>query len=122
MTFLEIEINLYPLKKLAMDVAETQELLGLQVVYTKAVHVKNTEKWKSKSTVPMKSYIPIIKDEMPLFLYPEFSSERECLEPWTLDYTHMLTNLRSLVCRKGFDNVKTCAFVKVCEEHSEIAV
>ena len=32
----------------------------------------------------------------------------------------MLTNLRSLVCRKGFENVKTSAFVKVCEEHPEI--
>ena len=32
----------------------------------------------------------------------------------------MLTNLRSLVCRKGFENVKTLAFVKVCEEHPEI--
>ena len=57
---------------------------------------------------------------MPLFSFPEYSYEREALEPRTLYYTHMLTNLRSLVCIKGFENVKTSAFVKVCEEHPEI--
>ena len=46
MWFPKIEIKLYYFKKLAMDIVEKQELLGLKVVYAKAVHVKNTEKWK----------------------------------------------------------------------------
>ena len=103
-----------------MDIVEKQELLGLKVVYAKAVHLKNTAKWKSKVTVPRTAYIPIIDQGMPLFSFPEYSYEREALEPRTLYYTHMLSNLRSLVCIKGFENVKTSAFVKVCEEHPEI--
>ena len=108
------------LKNPAMHIVEKHKLLGLQVMYAKAVHVTNTAKWKSKITVSMTGYIPIINDNMPLFSFPEYSNERECLEPHTLDYTHMLTNLRSLICRKGIENVKTSAFVKVCEEHPEI--
>ena len=108
------------LKKLAMHIVEKHELLGLQAVYAKALHVTNTAKWKSKITVLMTGYIPIINGNMPLFSFPEYSNERECLEPCTLEYTHMLTNLRSLICRKGIENVKISAFVKVCEEHSEI--
>ena len=95
------------LNKLAMDIFEKQELLGLQVVYAKAVHVKNTAKWKSKVTVPMTGYILIIDQDMLLFSFPKHSYEREALELHTFDYTHMLTNLRFLVCRKGFENVKT---------------
>ena len=68
----------------------------------------------------MTGYIPIIDQDMALFSFPEYSYEREALELPTLNYTHMLTNLRSLVCRKGFENVKTSAFVKICEEHPEI--
>ena len=78
------------LKKLAMCIVEKHELLGLQVVYAKAVHVTNTTKWKSKITVPITRYIPIINDNMPLFSFPEYSNEREGLETCTLDYTHML--------------------------------
>ena len=114
------KVKIVSLKKLAMCIVEKHKLLGLQIVYAKAVHVTNTAKWKSKITVPMTGYITIINDNMPLFSFLEYSNERECLEPSTLDYTHMLTNLRSLICRKGFENVKTSAFVKVCEEHPEI--
>ena len=34
-------------------------------------------------------------------------------------YSHV-TNLRSLTCRKGIENVKTPSFVKVCEDNPEI--
>ena len=100
------------LTKLAMHIVEKHELLGLQVVYAKAVHVTNTAKWKSKITVPMTGYIPIINDNMPLFSFPEYSNERECLEAHTLDYTHMLTSLRSLICRKGIEMLKHLPLLK----------
>ena len=78
------------------------DLLILQCVYVKCCHVKNLMLWQKRATVKMSSYVPILGADYPLFSFPEFSSERNQLEPRTMDYTHMLTNIRSLVCRKGF--------------------
>ena len=49
--------------------------------------------------------------------FPEYSEACLQLEPRRTDYTHMLTNLRSLVCCKGLVNVKRSAFVCITEEH-----
>ena len=63
----------------------------------------------------MDAYIPILKGD-----YPEFNMERQQVEPHTLDYTHLLTNLHCQICRKGIENIPRSAFVCVCEEHPEI--
>ena len=61
----------------------------------------------------MSAYIPILKDYVPLFYFPEFSQERQQMEIRTLDYTHQLTNLRGVLCRKGLQNVKHSEFVRI---------
>ena len=62
----------------------------------------------------MDAYIPILKGD-----HPEFNMERQQVEPHTLDYTHLLTNLHCQICRKGIENIPRSAFVCVCEEHPE---
>ena len=83
----------------------------LQVVYVKTVLCKEKGSWYQWTTIHMKAYIPIVKDEVDLFYFLEYCEPCSQLEPRTTDYTHMLTNVRSLVCRKGLLNVKGSAFV-----------
>ena len=89
------------------------DLLILQCVYAKCCHVKNLMLWQKRATVKMSSYVPILGADYPFFSFPEFSSECNQLEPHTMDYTHMLTNICSLVCRKGFEGVSTEPFNKI---------
>ena len=109
-----------PLKQLCSNIVGEWELLILQCIYAKACHVKNKMFWKSRCTVEMTGHIPILSCNYPLFSFPEFSSVRQQIEPRTMDYTHMLTNIRSLICRKGFDTVKTEPFNRISMEHPEI--
>ena len=68
----------------------------------------------------MEAYIPVLKGYYPLFSFPEFNTHRQQIEPHTLDYTHLLTNLCCQICRKGLENIPRSAFVCVCKEHPEI--
>ena len=68
----------------------------------------------------MSCYVPILEGDYLLFSFPEFSSKHNQLEPRTMDYTHMLTNIRSLICRKDFEGVSTEPFNKISMEHPSI--
>ena len=61
----------------------------------------------------MKVNLPWINSEHTIFNYPEYSNDRQQLEMWTFDYTHILNNLRFHICNKGFDNVSSAAFVDI---------
>ena len=105
------------LRDLAMrEVNEIPHSL-LQVVYAKTVLCNEKGSWNQWTTIHMKAYIPIVKDEVDLFYFLEYSEAHSQLEPRMTDHTHMLTNLRSLVCHKGLVNVKRSAFVCITEEH-----
>ena len=108
------------LKKMCESIVSDFDLLILQCIYAKFCHVKNLMLWKKRATVQMSSYVPILGADYPFFSFPEFSSECNQLEPCTMDYTHMLTNIRSLVCRKGFEGVSTEPFNKISMEHPSI--
>ena len=108
------------LKNLAQNIVETFPLTVLQSIYASVIHVENTNNWNLRSTITMKAYIPIVKDSIPLFYFPEKSTERQQIEFHTLDYTHQLTNLRSIVCRKGIENVCRSEFVRICNEFPSI--
>ena len=80
--------------------------LSLQASYARVVHCVNHSKWMSKLRIPPTLPIPVNDDEvchMPIFCYPEFSEERGQLEPRTLDSAHILNNMRSHLCRNGYD-------------------
>ena len=105
------------LKDLAMREVNDIPHSLLQVVYAKTVLFKEKCSWNKWTIVHMKAYIPIVKDEVDLFYFLEYSEACLQLEPRMTDYTHMLTNLRSLVCHKGLLNVQRSAFVCIAEEH-----
>ena len=54
----------------------------------------------------MSAYVPFLKDLVPLFYLPEFLHIRKQHEVRTMDYTHQLTNLRAVICKRGIQNVK----------------
>ena len=99
------------LKIIAQNCVEKFPLLILQSAYAGVVHIKNKREWNRRKTIDMTAYVPIVKDYVLLFYFPEFSQERQQTEIRTLDYTHQLTNLRGVVCRKGLQNVKCSEFV-----------
>ena len=76
--------------------------------------------WQKRATVQMSSYVSILGADYPFFSFPEFSSERNQFEPHTMDYIHMLMNIHSFVCRKGFQGVSTEPFNKISMEHPSI--
>ena len=55
-----------------------------------------------------------------LFCYPEFSGQRKELETRTLDFSHILTNIRMHICRHGYDFYKTGQFLELCSERPDI--
>ena len=108
------------LKKMCESIVSDFDLLILQCVYAKCYHVKNLMLWQKRATVKMSSYVPVLGADYPFFSFPEFSSKCNQLEPRTMDYTHMLMNIRSLICRKGFEGVCTEPFNKISMEHPSI--
>ena len=55
-----------------------------------------------------------------LFCYPEFAEDRKQLEPHTLDYSHVIMNVRMHICQHGYDFCKTEDFLHLCEEWLDI--
>ena len=108
------------LKYLAMREVNDIPHALLQIVYAKTVLCKERSSWQKWKTILMKAYILIVKDYVDLFYFLEYSEAHSQLEPRTTDYTHMLINLRSLVCQKGLLNVKRSAFVCIVEEHPNV--
>ena len=71
----------------------------IQIPLCTVIQRENHYNWIRKSTVPLFAPIPNESDSrivMPHehFSYPEFSKERNQLEPRTFDFTHILTNMR----------------------------
>ena len=58
--------------------------------------------------------------QMELFAYPEFNKCRNQVEARTLDYSHILTNIRSQICSKGYEYCPREHFVELCEERPDI--
>ena len=68
----------------------------------------------------MEAYIPIVGDYVTLFYFPEFSEERQQIEIRTLDYTHQLTNLQGILCKRGLENVKRSEFERIANLYPHI--
>ena len=109
-----------PLKNLAQNIVETFPLIILQSVYAGIVHVKNKRQWKTKLNLEMTAFIPVLNDYVPLFYHPEYAYTRNQFEIRTLDYTHQLTNLRSVLCKNGLQNVSDTEFKRICDKFSNV--
>ena len=99
------------LQKLAKQIllSEDYKLLQLQISLANALHRERREDWFEKSPIYMWGYIPHVWEEhtmIKFFSYPEYSSERKQIEFRTLDYTHILTNMKTHILTKGYDFCK----------------
>ena len=57
---------------------------------------------------------------MELFAYPEFNVCHNQVGSRTLNYSHILTNICSHICSKGYDYCPKEQFVELCEEWPDI--
>ena len=113
--------NVVPtLKSLAQNIVDNFPLIVLQSVYAGIVHAKNKRQWKKKLQMNMTAFIPILNDYVPLFYHPEYSYARNQFEMRTMDYTHQLTNLRAIVCKRGIENVSDKEYKRICDEFPSI--
>ena len=81
--------------------------------------------WAMQSKIQMSVKIPRKIAGLPtiqfqLFCYPEFSAQQKQLEPRTLDFSHVLTNIQMHICRHGYDFCKMEHFFELCSERPDI--
>ena len=106
------------LKDLACCVVSSYPLLVLQVIYAKAVHVPAKKEFFENASAPMEAYIPLLNDTAPLFSYPAVNQLNGNLQPHTIDYTHILTNICSIILCHGFKNIKLELFFRISDDDS----
>ena len=68
----------------------------------------------------MEAYIPLLNDTAPLFSYPAVNQLNGNLQPHAIDYTHILTNIHSIILHHGFKNIKPEAFFRISDDDSSI--
>ena len=83
-------------------------------------HLEKVFAWESNSPIPLCLHLPCNEREHIIFNYLEFSQSREQIEMRTFDYTHIFNNLRFHICNKGFDDVRTKAFIAVSDVDNDI--
>ena len=76
--------------------------------------------WKNSQQIPMGVYIDRIERHFQFFAFPEYSEERHQTERRTFDPTHILTNMRSHICKKGFQHVRAEAFLEVSDRNNDL--
>ena len=78
----------------------------MQVALANAIHAEKREQWLHNCPIHLSVYIPHVWEdhlEFEMFSYPEFSLKRQQVEHRTLDYTHILTNMKTHILTKGYD-------------------
>ena len=109
--------------KLILD--KRYPLLPLQVSYANVTNWVRMTDWEMKSKNELSVKIPRKMVGLPdiqfqLFCYPEFSEESKQLESRTLDFSHVLTDMRMHNSRHGYDFCKMEHFLELCSERPDI--
>ena len=105
-------------KKFIMNSKYPKDFLAAQ--FCKITHEECITKWQNRSTVPSKIFLPFLNEYHHIFNYPEKSVQRGQIEMRTFDYSHILNNLRFHICNRGFDNVRTEAFLQVSDMDHDV--
>ena len=100
-------------------------LLTLQVSYASVTNWVRMNDWVIQSKIQLHVKIPrkmagLSDIQFQLFCYQEFSEERKQLEPRTLDFSHVLTNIRMHICRQRYDFCKMEHFLELCSKRPDI--
>ena len=93
--------------------------LSLQSSYAKVVHKFNKQKWLKNCRKKLTVTLPN-GETMRLFSYPEYSNVRKQNEFRTLDYSHILNNMRSHIVRKGYEFCGNDGFKKLADKSPHI--
>ena len=100
-------------------------IIPMQVAYAKIAHWVSMCRWINASQIQMVVKVPrkiagLPPTDFRLFCYPEYAEDRQQLEPCTLDYSHVITNVRMHICRHGYDFCKTEHYLQLCQERPDI--
>ena len=85
---------------------EDYKVTPLQVALANAMHREKHEKWIEDCPINLLGYVPDIYSNhvlFPMFSYPEYNKKRKQIEHCTLDYTHILTNMKTHILTKGYE-------------------
>ena len=99
------------------------KLLPLQVSLANALHREKRKAWFDKSPIHMEGYIPHVWEEhtvLKYFSYPEYLEEWQQIGYRTLDYTHILTNMKSHILNKGYDFCPKEHFQQLSRENPDL--
>ena len=104
---------------------DTYPSTALKVCYACVLHMFKKGEYLSRCNINLTAVIPWKiagknPTTMKMFCYPEFSTKRAQLGPHTLDYLHILTNMQTHICNKGYDYCPNEHFVELCESHPDI--
>ena len=96
----------------------------LQVSYATALHDVEKHKWEMRCPINMKLLIPGFGDGtidvVDSFCYLQYSHLRKLVEFATLDYTHILTNMRGHILKNGYDFCKWEHFREIADEKLDL--
>ena len=87
--------------------------LALSIHASKPLWNLEFERWKQQSTIQHDMGQPFCPEYW--FCIPEFSKERERIEHKSWDLTHLMTNLRRVVCSRGTDKLSPKAWLAVAK-------
>ena len=97
----------------------------MQVAYAEIMNWVSMSHWIKAAGIQMVVKVPrhlagLAPTDFQLFCYPEFAKDRQQLEPHTLDYSHVITNIRMHICQHGYEFCKTEHFLHLCEKRPNI--
>ena len=113
------------LQQLAKEVLldDTYKVEQLQVALANAIHSEKREQWLHNCPIHLSAYIPHVWEdhlEFEMFSYLEFSLKRQQVEHRTLDYTHILTNMKTHILSKGYDFCQKEHFQELATENPNL--
>ena len=116
--------SLFEISKMEIN-KDSYPSAALKVSYAHVLHMFQKGEYLSRCHTNLTAVIPhkmARKDPttMELFCYPEFSISRNQLEPHTLDYSHILTNIHTHICNKGYEFCPNEHYVQLCENEPQI--
>ena len=94
----------------------------IQCSYGKLLHTLTMAEWDYKRPLGINPAVQINSDgdTIDLFSYPEHISVRNQIEHRTLDYSHILTNIRMHLCKDGYTYCKSKHFRQLATERPDI--
>ena len=103
---------------------ENATQVQLQVSYAATLHGVEKHKWEMRCPINMKLLIPGFGDStidvVDSFSYLQYSHSRKLVEFATLDYTHILTNMRGHILKNGYDFCKREHFREIADDKPDL--